>query len=309
MSEKVVRSFLPVGHGAFTVENIDGRHYLFDCGSLRSPAAAESRVNHYLFPDMAIEAVFISQMRGEYINGLERLLEWCRVKRLFLPLPPGAKPAPPKERARIFERELLADPEGTVGYISPHTKVVRVAEWPDGPAIPLERAPAENPGPELAAGAALTAVQNPDWIFLPCNMPDRGPGLNRMAVYSGPSHSDARRRGALYLGGCDAADRNWTRIGLCYDRFFENVGVLTVPQHGSVSCFNGHIAELECDKIITAHTAAPPWRDHPHGQVILTLKRGQGRFYICSLKNGKKYTYQTGRRKTVKDLRFLRKEL
>jgi hypothetical protein len=299
MPDKIIRSFLPVGNGSFALEEIDGKSFVFGCGAATA-VAAENRVNHYFFPDMPVEAVFISRLHGEQFNGLERLLEWCRVKRLFLPqFGDIHREALLKGRMRVFEREFIRDPEGTVHYISPNTKIIYIGGGKDGT---LEQTPLDSvvKSTTLPSGGALTIGKYSDWMFLPCGI---GGGIT---VYSGPSSPEIRKRGALYLGDCDVSAKYWEEVERHYQDCFGCLSVLTVPLHGDAGHFNPLLAALECDKIIFAQNTSPPWLDHPHGQVILTLKRGKGRYYICTAKNGKRYILQPGRRKSARDIRYVR---
>ena len=371
MPNKVTRYFFPVGHGAFYMEDIDGYKYVFDCGSMRSPSVAESRINHYLAPNMAIEAVFISHWHSHQINGLERLLEWCQVKRVFLPLlSPEERLVLASANIRTFERELILNPEKTIAFLHPDTKVTYITGLSPGdldkPSLfqpdPHKIIPIDEIGPDqkLNPCVAVRAKNYPDWMFLPYILPghllrDRFQAAVRdllgkrhidpaglterdwpallsdrhiraelqrvyrdsamelhvtsTVVYSGPISAGTRKWGALYLSGFHASDENWECLVLQFRQYFSNLSVLTVPNHGSKLNFNANIAHLDCDKIISAKPNTPQLLDLPHADVVLALKRGNGNYYICSMKSGKRYTYQRGKRGSVKDVRYYRKEI
>lgn len=90
---KMIRSFLPVGQGAFYCErfklNPDDKNFInvvYDCGSLNNPNRVEKQIKANFHEGETIHAVFISHLHNDHINGLEFLLKYCNVKNIFFPL-------------------------------------------------------------------------------------------------------------------------------------------------------------------------------------------------------------------------------
>lgn len=90
---KMMRSFLPVGQGAFYCERFklnsgdkDFINVVYDCGSLRNPKRVEKQIKAKFHEGETIHAVFISHLHDDHINGLEFLLKYCNVKNIFFPL-------------------------------------------------------------------------------------------------------------------------------------------------------------------------------------------------------------------------------
>lgn len=82
----MVRSFLPVGQGAFYVEQFEnGTNVVYDCGSLTGIKYVEREIKSVFEKGENIAAVFISHMHADHTNGLKTLLSYCNVKRLYLP--------------------------------------------------------------------------------------------------------------------------------------------------------------------------------------------------------------------------------
>ena len=82
----MIRSFLPVGQGAFYTEQFDcGVNVVYDCGSSTSRSAIEKQIACTFEPREKIQAVFISHLHEDHINGLPFLLSHCCVERLYLP--------------------------------------------------------------------------------------------------------------------------------------------------------------------------------------------------------------------------------
>lgn len=86
------RMFLPVGQGAFYLERFSADecsrtvNVVYDCGTL-SGLAYLKKIIDYEFKDYhVIEALFISHLHEDHINGIPFLMEKCHVKRVYLPL-------------------------------------------------------------------------------------------------------------------------------------------------------------------------------------------------------------------------------
>lgn len=86
----MIRSFLPVGQGAFYREsfNVYGRKFniVYDCGTSTDVKIINNKIDNEFEVGEDIEAVFISHLDNDHINGIEFLLKHCKVKNLFFPL-------------------------------------------------------------------------------------------------------------------------------------------------------------------------------------------------------------------------------
>ena len=84
---EVTRIFHPVGQGGFYTESFDNQHMVvYDCGG-KSRVFMEEYINSFLseIPKQPIEAVFISHLHEDHINGLQHLIAKTEVRRIFLP--------------------------------------------------------------------------------------------------------------------------------------------------------------------------------------------------------------------------------
>ena len=86
----VIRSFMPVGQGAFYVEQFTSCYprinLVFDCGSSTDEKALHDSIENVFQKDETIRAVFISHLHDDQINGLEYLLSYCNVEKIYFPL-------------------------------------------------------------------------------------------------------------------------------------------------------------------------------------------------------------------------------
>lgn len=82
---EVTRIFHPVGQGGFYTESFDNQHMVvYDCGgSDNVKESIDSLLDRE--PSLQIEAIFISHLHDDHINGLQYLLDKTSAKRLFLP--------------------------------------------------------------------------------------------------------------------------------------------------------------------------------------------------------------------------------
>lgn len=86
------RLFLPVGQGAFYCEKFSEEDFcgkvnvVYDCGSISGFQALKATIEWVFEKDDSIEAVFLSHLHEDHINGLPFLMKRCHVKRVYLPM-------------------------------------------------------------------------------------------------------------------------------------------------------------------------------------------------------------------------------
>ncbi|MCH7613794.1 MAG: MBL fold metallo-hydrolase, partial [Candidatus Marinimicrobia bacterium] len=81
----MIRTFQPIGQGAFYTEQFNGFTIVYDCGS-KNESLIKKEIKSVFEKGEDIEAVFISHLHSDHINGLEFLLEFCNVKKILMPL-------------------------------------------------------------------------------------------------------------------------------------------------------------------------------------------------------------------------------
>ena len=87
---EIIRTFHPIGQGGFYTETFDDLPnkpmVVFDCGGSSSENIRDY-IDDFLpiNPKTTIEAVFISHLHDDHINGLQHLIDRANVKKIFLP--------------------------------------------------------------------------------------------------------------------------------------------------------------------------------------------------------------------------------
>ena len=83
----ITRLILPVGQGAFYVEKFkNSKSIIYDCGSIGNIEKIDNLIKECFDKNEVIEAIFISHLDEDHMNGVGKLLEKCKVKRICFPL-------------------------------------------------------------------------------------------------------------------------------------------------------------------------------------------------------------------------------
>lgn len=87
------RVFRPVGQGAFYTERFrcqdNDNEYInivYDCGSTTDKEHVKTQIEQTFDKKENIDAVFISHLHEDHINGIPDLIEHCNVKKIFFPI-------------------------------------------------------------------------------------------------------------------------------------------------------------------------------------------------------------------------------
>ena len=90
----MLRTFQPIGQGTFVTEQFElGQNVVFDCGSLTSLELVRTTIQTIYKEREVIDAVFLSSLDREHAGGLEALMQWCRVAKVFIPYMDGEERA------------------------------------------------------------------------------------------------------------------------------------------------------------------------------------------------------------------------
>ena len=134
----MIRTIHPVGQGAFYTERfyIDSNSIytiIYDCGS-STPFSGhgqliDSEITQTFDEGEKITAIFISHFHKDHINGIKKLLEYCNVKYVFLPVLTNES----KLLLIAYEnnKEILKfinNPSEYINDINPETKIIFIEE-------------------------------------------------------------------------------------------------------------------------------------------------------------------------------------
>ena len=110
----MIRTFQPVGMGTFITEQFEeGQNMVFDCGSSTAVGLVDQLIRTNFDENELIQAVFISSLDMDHAGGLEALMKWCCVKKVFIPF------LREDERAYTLFKYLCegGDPDGFLAHL------------------------------------------------------------------------------------------------------------------------------------------------------------------------------------------------
>lgn len=175
----MIRTFHSIGQGAFYTEFFEDFIIVYDCGSDNNINLIRTRINATFEQGTKIDAIFISHLHEDHVNGLEYLLNHCRVHRLFLPL------LTDDEKIKLlihnslhgeddkFVKDLILNPLDTVSqdtqifFIPNLDETEEVAQLET---IYFDSLP--NSGSKLPKNIKLISGNIENWVFIPFNFQD-----------------------------------------------------------------------------------------------------------------------------------------
>ena len=89
---RMLRTFHPIGQGGFYSERFIFRdrknniNIVYDCGSATNDGIVKQEIITTFEKGEVIHALFISHFHADHINGIEFLLDYCHVEKIFFPL-------------------------------------------------------------------------------------------------------------------------------------------------------------------------------------------------------------------------------
>lgn len=89
----MIRSFLPVGQGAFYYEHFESDetttgeeiNVVYDCGSSTGVKIVEDQIRSNFKTKEKINALVISHLHEDHVNGVPYLLKYCKVEKVYFP--------------------------------------------------------------------------------------------------------------------------------------------------------------------------------------------------------------------------------
>lgn len=180
---EMVRSFLPVGQGAFYTEQFaDGTNVIYDCGSENGIRMIKEMIKSIFHEGDIIHAVFISHMHSDHMNGLEFLLKYCNVRAIYLPfltkkeINMATLVQEVTHGTTQFAREFIQNPENTVRrYLgdpnkdTPKVKYVLPQDTSDSLPEDRERTIRQ----QIPSGKRIpkpSTSEAASWVYIPFNL-------------------------------------------------------------------------------------------------------------------------------------------
>lgn len=178
---KLIRTFHPIGQGAFYTErhNFNGTNFtiVYDCGSTTLNGQKLERKIKSTFPkNQIIDILFISHFHVDHINGIEILAKHCRINKVVIPLIDNETKILLNVTNLIdnnyTDTSLIDNPEDFFGEnttiiriepteINTNSEGIGFSETTDISKI--------NYSATIPSGTIFTPLDNVDWIFVPFN--------------------------------------------------------------------------------------------------------------------------------------------
>lgn len=147
------RRFFAVGNGLFVMELTGGPTCVYDCGSTSQPEIDAAIDRALLYYPGTIDNLFISHYDKDHVNGLMKLLNSYKVRRIILPMMPAlVRVVSSSSTTNSFLYDFILDPEAFIRNISPETDVIFV-ESADGDRV-------DNVEQQVQAGIDLSSVKS-----------------------------------------------------------------------------------------------------------------------------------------------------
>jgi len=177
----MIRTFHPIGQGAFYSEQFENYTIVYDCGSATRVALVENEIKKTFSKNHLINAVFISHFHVDHVNGLEFLLKYCNIQNIFLPLLNDDEKIQLlihnsiQGSNNIFIRNLVLNPINTLSEFGVHVYLIppideepRENQEDEGTTINIEENDYSN-GNLPQGKIKLTSLKIPNWVFIPFN--------------------------------------------------------------------------------------------------------------------------------------------
>lgn len=185
---EVIRTFHPIGQGGFYTETFDDSKnksmIVFDCGG-NSSKSMRDYLDSFISnnPTVTIEAVFISHLHDDHINGLQHLLDRANVKKIFLPqfntnrlfdifFYNAANGARTDDSNNLVLS--LINPTNTFG----ETQIIQVEETNGDISYREDANHMHQVSQTIASGTPLK-LEN-EWIYIPFNPKSKTPNFDRI---------------------------------------------------------------------------------------------------------------------------------
>ncbi len=364
----MIRTFHGVGQGGFSTEFFKNFNVVYDCGSETNLNLIKKEIKATFEPREKIDAVFISHLHNDHINGLEYLLKYCKVRRLFLPLIDSNEKIQLLIHNSIhgklseFIINLITNP---LDYINKEdTQVILVPPVEDNKEFeltPLNFNEIRYDERILKRNAKLIDKNLKNWVFIPFNFQKSkrskilrkelekrnidmynvsdfeslwgksktrelikdaykcvpgGFNTNSLTLYSGPNidvfshmgllvcmnyfHRPIKQNyccelsepGCLYFGDYDAKGvSKWKEIYNRYKSFWDHIGIVQIPHHGSCHNYNKNINRIKPMISVIFAGYSNKYR-HPHSSTIRNIIIDKGLPFIVNENIGSNLQFQ-----------------
>lgn len=171
--KKIIRTFHPVGQGAFYSERHPNFNIVYDCGSLTAGKTKEKVVHQSFSKKETIDVLFISHFDADHVNLIKKLKDSVKeIKYVVMPLLDTNKECLAKLYNIIYPNYPMAIIENPAEFFHDSNVVyVRTTDnferaFENSNTTSIEEL---NGNSQIDSGQTIVSNQIPDWGFIPAN--------------------------------------------------------------------------------------------------------------------------------------------
>jgi len=170
--ENIIRTFHPIGQGAFYSERHKDFNTVYDCGNRYNTSLGNKVVKQAFLKDEIIDILFISHFDYDHVNKIKVLKEHTKIKRVIIPL------LQPEEKAllvkiyRVLDFNILTLIENPQKFFDEETQVTTIKKSNNYDQLvdDLKLVDIDDIGLELPSGSIISKkFKSYEWIYIPFN--------------------------------------------------------------------------------------------------------------------------------------------
>lgn len=178
MTNKITRTFHPVGQGAFYSEGINGFNFVYDCGSFSNKKAQEKVVRQSFDKDDVIDLLAISHFDEDHINLIPVLKNTVKkIKAVIFPLMSSEQKVyilSNYENLSLYE--IVLEPQryfenAKIIWVNPTNP--ETIDLQNEPLYLSDMQPQPNGSIEIESGTIIRISGFAKWIYIPYNYKNR----------------------------------------------------------------------------------------------------------------------------------------
>lgn len=262
------RTFNAIGQGGFYTEKFNDFNMVFDCGTETDVKIINTSIEDKFKKYEIIDAVFISHLHNDHVNGLDHLLSYCNVQRVFLPLLTEEQKVIllidsycRGSKKGDFNVRLIESPEETLGecnviYVKPDNENGRNENGSD--ISDVDSYDIQALQGQIDSGTKITFSNKREWVFIPYNFQEdkrvkklqdelnkNGISLKNINDFESAWKNNVQKDKIINSYKSVRGDLNTNSMVIYSGMRFDNKSLKMIPVCSSVACSLAESCEKE----------------------------------------------------------------